>query len=143
MVFSQRNFHTLKVFLRAILFIKKVLGIRRIQNSRLPNQPNTNTEECFAWTRITLDDIDMLWRKSGKLHAPFGCQLTHIAQGVESILHGNAPQESRLYWRNITQADIDRQWSASSTAHPAFGRQLCHFAVGIERISKDRNKKNR
>ena len=141
MVFSQRHSLTLKAFLRAILLIKKVLGTRRIHNSRLPNQPNINTKELFAWTRITLVDIDMLWRKSGNLDAPFGGQLTHFAQGVESILRVNAPEESRLYWRNITQADIDRQWSVSSKVHPAFGRKICHFAVGIERILQDQNLK--
>lgn len=142
MVFNERHSSTLKIFLRAILFIKKLLGARRIQHSRFPNQPRGNDKECLARKRITLDDIDRLWRKSGKLDALFGDQLTHFAYGVDSILQNHVPEEYRLNWQSITQADINHQWSVSSTVHPAFGRQFCHFAVGIESMLQERNLKN-
>jgi len=139
MVSSQRHSFALKTFLRVILFTKKVLGIRKDQSSELQGQHNKNTEECFVWKRITLDDIDRIWRESGKVDAPFREQLSHFAHGVGSILKSNAPDEYRLYWRSITQDDIDRQWAISCTVHPSFGRQFCHFAVGIERIAVKAN----
>ena len=124
----------LKAFLRAIILVKKVLGIHRIHNSNPSSQPNKNTKECFAWKRITLDDIDRLWRESGKVDAPFRDQLSHFAHGVESILKNHVPEEYRLNWQSVTQDEIDRQWVVSFSVHPAFGQQLGHFAVGIERI---------
>ena len=95
----------------------------------------------FEWKRITLEDIDRLWRKSGKLDAPFREQLGHFAQGVESILKSNVPYEYRLNWQSITQDEVDRQWVVSFSVHPAFGQQLGHFAVGIERIVIKANSK--
>jgi hypothetical protein len=129
----------LKGFLRVIIIVKKVLGITRNHNSKPPSQPVNNATKHFEWKRITLEDIDRLWRKSGKLNAPFQEQLGHFAHGVESILKSNLPDEYGLYWRSITQDDIDRQWAVSCTVHPAFGRQFCHFAVGIERIVVNAN----
>jgi hypothetical protein len=134
MIFSQRHFTTLKTFLRAILFVKKVLGVRREQNSFLPTQSNKNASKHFEWKRITLEDIDRLWQKSGKLDAPFREQLNHFAQGVESILKSDMPAQHRLNWQSITQDEIDRQWVVSFSVHPASGQQLGHFAVGIERL---------
>jgi hypothetical protein len=124
----------LKGFLRAIINLKKVLGITRNHNSKPPSQPVNNATKYFEWKRITLEDIDRLWRKSGKLDAPFREQLSHFAHGVESILKDHVPEENRLNWQSVTQDDIDRQWAVSSTVHPAFGRQVCHFAVAIERV---------
>ena len=131
----------LKAFLRAIILVKKVLGIHRIHNSNPSSQPNKNTKECFAWKRITLDDIDRLWRESGKVDAPFRDQLSHFAHGVESILKNHVPEEYRLNWQSVTQDEIDRQWVVSFSLHPAFGQQLGHFAVGIERTLETCNHK--
>jgi hypothetical protein len=131
----------LKAFLRAIILVKKVLGIHRIHNSNSSSQPNKNTKECFAWKRITLDDIDRLWRESGKVDAPFREQLSHFAHGVETILKNEVPVQNRLNWQSITQDEVDRQWVVSFSVHPAFGRQICHFAVGIERTLKTCNHK--
>jgi hypothetical protein len=124
----------IKTLLRTIIAIKKLLGISKNQKSYLPSQPNKNSLKYFEWKRITLEDIDRLWRKSGKLDAPFREQLSHFAHGVESILKDHVPEENRLNWQSVTQDDIDRQWAVSSTVHPAFGRQVCHFAVAIERV---------
>ena len=132
----------IKTLLRTIITIKKLLGISKNQKSYLPSQPNKNSMKYFEWKRITLEDIDRLWRKSGKLDAPFREQLGHFAQGVESILKSNVPYEYRLNWHSITQDDIDRQWVVSFSVHPAAGQQLGHFAVGVEKILKDRNLKN-
>ncbi len=129
----------LKAFLRAMILVKKVLGIHRIHNSNPPSQSNKYATGCFAWRRITLDDIDRLWRKSGKLDAPFREQLGHFAHSVESILKNEVPVQNRLNWQSITQDDIDRQWVVSFSVHPAFGQQLGHFAVGIKRIAINRN----
>ena len=129
----------LKGFLRAIIIVKKVLGITRNHNSKPPSQPVNNATKYFEWKRITLEDIDRLWRKSGKLDAPFREQLSHFAHGVESILKSNVPYEYRLNWQSITQDDIDRQWVVSFSVHPAAGQQLGHFAVGIERLVKLQN----
>jgi hypothetical protein len=93
----------------------------------------------FEWKRITLEDIDRLWRKSGKLDAPLREQLGHFAHGVESTLKNEVPDQFRLNWQSITQDEVDRQWVVSFSVHPAFGRQLCHFAVGIQTISKNKN----
>ena len=142
MIFNQWHFTTLKTFLRAMLFVKKVLGVRREQNSFLPSQSNKNLSKHFEWTRITLEDIDRLWRESGKLDAPFREQLGHFAHSVESILKNEVPDQFRLNWQSITQDDIDRQWVVSFSVHPASGQQLGHFAVGVEKILKDRNLKN-
>jgi hypothetical protein len=131
----------LKAFLRAILFVKKVLGIHRVYNINPPSQSNKCATGCFAWRRITLDDIDRIWRKSGKLDAPFREQLSHFAHGVESILRNHLPVEYRLNWQSITQDEVDRQWVVSFSVHPAFGQQLGHFAVGIERIVVKANSK--
>ena len=139
MIFNQWHFTTLKTFLRAILFVKKVLGVRREQNSFLPSQSNKNASKHFEWKRITLEDIDRLWRKSGKLDAPFREQLGHFAHSVESILKNEVPDQFRLNWQSITQDEVDRQWVVSFSVHPAFGRQLCHFAVGIQTITTNRN----
>jgi hypothetical protein len=89
-----------------------------------------------------LADIDRLWRKSGKLDAPFREQLTHFANGLDSILKNEVLDQHRLNWQSITQDDIDRQWVVSFSVHPAAGQQLGHFAVGVEKILKDRNLKN-
>ena len=129
----------LKGFLRAIIIVKKVLGITRNHNSKPPSQPVNNATKHFEWKRITLEDIDRLWRKSGKLDAPFREQLTHFAHGVESILKSNVPYEYRLNWKSVTQYDVVRQWADSCTVHPSFGRQFCHFAVGIESIVVNAN----
>jgi hypothetical protein len=83
--------------------------------------------------------VDRLWRKSGKLDAPFREQLGHFAHGVESILKSNVPDEYRLNWQSINQDDIDRQWFVSFSVHPAIGQQLGHFAVGIRTIATNRN----
>lgn len=136
-MFPQRLRH----FFQAIVFVKKGLGIRRKLNSHLPSQSNKNASKHFEWKRITLEDIDRLWRKSGKLDAPFREQLSHFAHGVESILKSNVPYEYRLNWKSVTQDDIDRQWVVSFSVHPAFGRQICHFAVGIERTLQTCNHK--
>jgi hypothetical protein len=141
---SRRIVHVspkIKALLRAILFIKKVLGIRRNFNDNPSSQPNKNSTKYFEWKRITLEDIDRLWRESGKLDATFRDQLRHFAHGVESILKSNTPDEYRLYWQTISQDDIDRQWVVSFSVHPAFGRQLCHFATGVERIVVKANSK--
>jgi hypothetical protein len=129
----------IKALIRAILFIKKVLGIRRNFNGNPSSQPDKNSTKYFEWKRITLKDIDRLWQKSGKLDAPFRRQLTHFAHGVESILKNNVPEEYRLNWQSLTQDDVDRQWVVSFSVHPSSGQQLGHFAVGIERILQDRN----
>ena len=129
----------LKGFLRAIIIVKKVLGITRNHNSKPPSQPVNNATKYFEWKRITLEDIDRLWRKSGKVDAPFREQLSHFAHGVESILKSNVPYEYRLNWKSVTQDDVVRQWAASCTVHPSFGRQFCHFAVGIESIVVNAN----
>lgn len=129
----------LKAFLRAMILVKKVLGIHRIQNSKPPSQPNKNAKEYLTWKRITLEDIDRLWRESGKLDAPFREQLSHFTHGVESILKNHLPVEYRLNWQSVNQDDIDRQWVVSFSVHPAFGQQLGHFAVGIERILVNAN----
>ena len=131
----------LKTFLRSIVFVKKVLGTHRIQNSNPLSQPNENATKYFECKRITLEDIDRLWRKSCKLDAPYREQLSHFAYGIESILKSNVPDQYRLNWQSITQDDIDRQWVASFSVHPSLGRQMGHFAAGIERIFKDRNLK--
>jgi len=131
----------LKAFLRAIILVKKVLGIHRIHNSNPSSQPNKNITKFFEWKRITLEDIDRLWRESGKVEAPFREQLSHFAHGVESILKNHVPDDYRLNWQSITHDDIDRQWVVSFSVHPAFGRQICHFAVGIERTLKTCNHK--
>ena len=131
----------IKTLLRTIITIKKLLGISKNQKSYLPSQPNKNSLKYFEWKRITLEDIDRLWRKSGKLDAPFREQLGHFAQGVESILKSNVPYEYRLNWQSITQDEVDRQWVVSFSVHPAFGQQLGHFAVGIERIVIKANSK--
>ena len=129
----------IKTLLRTIITIKKLLGISKNRKSYLPSQPNINTSKYLEWKRITLEDIDRLWRKSGKLDAPFRRQLTHFAYGVESILKNNVSEEYKLNWQSITQDDIDRQWVVSFSMHPSSGQQLGHFAVGIERILQDRN----
>ena len=129
----------LKAFLRAIILVKKVLGIHRIHNSNPSSQPNKNITKYFEWKRITLEDIDRLWRESGKVDAPFRDQLSHFAHGVESILKNHVPEEYRLNWQSITQDDIDRQWVVSFSVHPAAGQQLGHFAVGIQTIATNRN----
>ena len=131
----------LKAFLRGMILVKKVLGIHRIQNCNPPSHYNKYATRCFAWRRITLEDIDMLWRKSGKLDAPFREQLSHFAHGVESILKDHVPEEYRPNWQSITQDDIDRQWVVSFSVHPAAGQQLGHFAVGIERTLETCNHK--
>ena len=141
MIFNQWHFTTLKTFLRAILFVKKVLGVRREQNSFLPSQSNKNPSKHFEWKRITLEDIDRLWRESGKVDASFREQLSHFAHSVESILKNHVPEEYRQYWQSITQDDIDRQWVVSFSVHPAAGQQLGHFAVGVERIVVKANSK--
>jgi len=129
----------IKTLLRTIITIKKLLGISKNRKSYLTSQPNKNSMKYFEWKRITLEDIDRLWRKSGKLDAPFREQLGHFAQGVESILKSNVPYEYRLNWKSVTQDDVVRQWAASCTVHPSFGRQFCHFAVGIESIVVNAN----
>ena len=129
----------IKALLRAILFIKKILGITKNLNSNSPSQSIENAPKYFEWKSITLEDIDRLWRKSGKLDASFRRQLTHFAYGVESILKNNVPEEYMLNWQSITQDEIDRQWVVSFSMHPSSGQQLGHFAVGIERILQDRN----
>ena len=129
----------IKTLLRTIITIKKLLGISKNRKGYLPSQPNKNSMKYFEWKRITLEDIDRLWRKSGKLDAPFREQLGHFAQGVESILKSNVPYEYRLNWHSITQDDIDRQWVVSFSVHPAFGQQLGHFAVGIQTIATKKN----
>ena len=131
----------LKGFLRAIIIVKKVLGITRNHNSKPPSQPNKNATECIAWRQITLDDIDRLWRKSGKVEVSFREQLSHFAYGVETILKNEVPDQCRLNWQSITLDEIDRQWVVSFSVHPSFGRQLCHFAVEIERIVVNANSK--
>ena len=129
----------IKTLLRTIITIKKLLGISKNRKSYLPSQPNKNSLKYFEWKRITLEDIDRLWRKSGKLDAPLREQLGLFAQGVESILKNHVPEEYRLNWHSITQDDIDRQWVVSFSVHPAAGQQLGHFAVGIERLVKLQN----
>ena len=129
----------LKAFLRAIILVKKVLGIHRIHNSNPSSQPNKNITKYFEWKRITLEDIDRLWRESGKVDAPFRDQLSHFAHGVETILKNEVPVQNRLNWQTITQDEVDRQWVVSFSVHPASGQQLGHFAVGIERLVKLRN----
>jgi hypothetical protein len=129
----------IKTLLRTIITIKKLLGISKNRKSYLPSQPNINISKYLEWKRITLEDIERLWRKSGKLDAPFREQLSHFAHGVESILKNHVPEEYRLNWQSITQDDIDRQWVVSFSMHPSSGQQLGHFAVGIERLVKLRN----
>ena len=129
----------IKTLLRTIITIKKLLGISKNQKSYLPSQPNKNSLKYFEWKRITLEDIDRLWRKSGKLDAPLREQLGHFAQGVESILKNHVPDEYRLNWKSITQDEVDRQWVVSFSVHSAFGQQLGHFAVGIQTIATKRN----
>ena len=131
----------IKALLRAIIFVKKVLGIRREQNSFLSSQSNKNASKHIEWKRITLEDVDRLWRKSGKVDAPFREQLSHFAYGVETILKNEVLDQYRLNWQSINQDDIDRQWVVSFSIHPAFGQQLGHFAVGIERIVVKSNSK--
>ena len=132
----------LKEFLRAIIIVKKVLGITRNHNRKPPSQLNRNAKEYLTCKRITLDDIDRLWRKSGKLDAPFREQLTHFANGLDSTLKNEVLDQYRLNWQSITQDEVDRQWVVSFSVHPASGQQLGHFAVGIERILQDRNSLN-
>ena len=103
----------IKTLLRTIFTIKKLLGISKNRKSYLTSQPNKNATKYFEWKRITLEDIDRLWRKSGKLDAPFREQLSHFAQGGESILKNHVPEEHRLNWQSINQDDIDRQWVVS------------------------------
>jgi hypothetical protein len=129
----------IKTLFRTIITIKKLLGISKNRKSYLPSQPNINTSKYLEWKRITLEDIERLWRKSGKLDAPFREQLSHFSHGVESILKNHVPEEYRLNWQSITQDDIDRQWVVSFSVHPAFGQQLGHFAVGIQTIATNRN----
>ena len=129
----------IKTLLRTIITIKKLLGISKNRKSYLTSQPNINASKYLEWKRITLEDIDRLWRESGKVDAPFRDQLSHFAHGVESILKNHVPEEYRLNWQSTTQDDIDRQWVVSFSVHPAYGQQLCHFAVGIERLVKLRN----
>jgi hypothetical protein len=129
----------IKTLLRTIITIKKLLGISKNRKSYLPSQPNINTSKYFEWKRITLEDIDRLWRESGKVDASFREQLSHFAYGVETILKNEVPVQNRLNWQSITQDEVDRQWVVSFSVHPAFGRQLGHFAVGIERLVKLRN----
>jgi hypothetical protein len=129
----------IKTLLRAIITIKKLLGISKNRKSYLTNQPNINASKYFEWKRITLEDIDRLWRESGKVDAPFRAQLSHFAHGVETILKNEVPVQNRLNWQTITQDEVDRQWVVSFSVHPAFGPQLGHFAVGIERLVKLRN----
>jgi hypothetical protein len=129
----------LKGFLRAIIIVKKVLGITNNHNSKPPSQPLNNAKKYFEWKRITLEDVDRLWRKSGKLDAPFRAQVGHFAHGIEKILKNQVPVQYRLNWQSITQDDTDRQWDVSCAVHPAFGRQIGHFAVGIERILQEHN----
>ena len=129
----------IKTLLRTIITIKKLLGISKNRKSYLTSQPNKNSMKYFEWKRITLEDIDRLWRKSGKLDAPFREQLGHFAQGVESILKSNVPYEYRLNWQSITQDEVDRQWVVSISVHPAFGQQHGHFAVGIQTIATKKN----
>ena len=129
----------IKALVRAILFIKIILSITRNLNINSPSQDIKNAPKYFEWKRITLEEIDRLWRKSEKLDAPFRGQLTHFAHGVERIMKNNVPEEYRLNWQSITQDDIDRQWVFSFSVHPSSGQQLGHFAVGIERILQDRN----
>lgn len=131
----------IKTLLRTIITIKKLLGISKNRKSYLASQPNKNIMKYFEWKRITLEDIDRLWRESGKVDAPFRQQLGHFAHSVESILKSNVLDEYRPYWQSITQDDIDRLWAVSCTVHPAFGSQLCHFAVEIERIVVNANSK--
>ena len=131
----------LKALLRALIFVKKVLGITRNHKSKISSQPNKNITKYFEWKRITLEDIDRLWRESGKVDAPFREQLSHFAHGVESILKNHVPEEYRLNWQSVTQDDIDRQWVVSFSLHPAFGQQIGHFAVGIARILVNANSK--
>ena len=128
----------LKAFLRAILFVKKILGITRNHKS-ISSQPNKSITKYIEWKRITLEDIDRLWRESGKVEASFREQLSHFANGIESILKNHVPEEYRLNWQSVNQDDIDRQWVVSFSVHPAFGQQLGHFAVGIEKLVKLRN----
>ena len=132
----------IKALLRAILYVKKVLGIHRSQDTKLPSQSNKNASKYFEWKRITLEDIDRLWRESGKVDAPFREQLSHFAHGVETILKNEVPVQNRLNWQTITQDEVDRQWVVSFSVHPAFGQQLGHFAVGIKRILQEHNFQN-
>ena len=129
----------IKTLLRTIITIKKLLGISKNRKSYLPSQPNKNSMKYFEWKRITLEDIDRLWRESSKVEASFREQLSHFAHGIESILKNHVPEKYRLNWQSVNQDDIDRQWVVSFSVHPAFGQQLGHFAVGIERILQDRN----
>ena len=129
----------IKTLLRTIITIKKLLGISKNRKSYLPSQPNINASKHFEWKRITLEDIDMLWRESSKVEASFREQLSHFAHGIESILKNHVPEEYRLNWQSVNQDDIDRQWVVSFSVHPAFGQQLGHFAVGIEKLVKLRN----
>ena len=129
----------IKILLRTIITINKLLGISKNHKSYLISQPNKNITKYFELKRITLEDIDRLWRKSGKVDVPFRDQLSHFARGVESILKNHVPEVYRLNWQSITQDDIDRQWVVSFSVHPAFGKQLGHFAVGIQTIATSRN----
>ena len=129
----------IKTLLRTIITIKKLLGISKNRKSYLPSQPNINTSKYLEWKRITLEDIDRLWRKSGKLDAPFREQLGHFAHGVESTLKNDVPDQLRLNWQTITQDEVDRQWVVSFSVHPAIGQQLGHFAVGIQTIATKKN----
>jgi hypothetical protein len=132
----------LKAFLQAILFVKKVLGITSNRYGNPSSQPNKNSMKYFEWKRITLEDINRLWRESGKVEVSFREQLNNFAHGIESVQKNHVPEEYRLNWQSITQDDIDRQWVVSFSVHPAAGQQLGHFAVGVEKILKDRNLKN-
>jgi hypothetical protein len=132
MTFNQQHSSALKTFLRVIIFTKKILGIHKVQKSQFPFQPNKNTLECFEWKRITLVDIDRLWRISGKLDASFPEQLSHFSHSIESNLNKNMTKTFIPRGQFLTQDAIDRQWVISRNVHPAFGRQLCHFAVAIE-----------
>ena len=107
----------LKALLRALIFFKKVLGITRNHKNNISSQPNKNSTKYFEWKRITLEDIDRLWRKSGKLEEPFRDQLSHFAYGVETILKNHVPEKYRLNWQSITQDDIDRQWVVSFSTY--------------------------
>ena len=131
----------IKTLLRTIITIKKLLGISKNRKSYLPSQPNINTSKYLEWKRITLEDIDRLWRETSKVEASFREQLSHFAHGIESILKNHVPEEYRLNWQSVNQDDIDRQWVVSFSVHPAFGQQIGHFAVGIARILVNANSK--
>ena len=129
----------IKTLLRTIITIKKLLGISNNRKSYLPSQSNINTSKHFEWKRITLEDIDRLWRETSKVEASFREQLSLFAHGIESILKNHVPEDYSLNWQSVNQDDIDRQWVVSFSVHPAFGQQLGHFAVGIEKLVKLRN----